>query len=258
MISVCFIRALTRTHHSPLLIQVISILRVCQCARILILYPPTFNSNLWIKFNSPILTSWVTQFPISNSNSQFQITKFSILTSRSFKFHFSTFGSLNSQFRPSESHNFDLSSQLKFSILTVRSSLFSTFRVIQISNISIIQVIQISTFGSIKFQYPISIIFNLAILTLCRSEFKGAQISNFACYPILLHLAPFLRRVRGSSFFSHAILFVHLAPLKGEFEGTRVFREPFAKQFPISYKEPLYKGETRRRLAFLVTPQSSY
>ena len=170
-------------------------------------------------------------------NFQFQF-QFSILN-----FSISTFGSLNFQFRPSGHSilNFDLRvTQFsisfgpfdllvnQFSISTVRSSNFD-LRVIQFPTINF----PISNFDLWvnQSQYPISIIFS------CER--------------------PFLGRVRGSSFFSHAIQFVHLAPFQGEFEGTRVFVNRLQNNFQFHTRNP-FKGRGSTETRFSCDPPISY
>ena len=165
---------------------------------------------------------------IQFSNFDLRVIQSPISTFGSLNFQFLTFGSINFQFfdlRVNQfsistfgSHNLDLrstNSQFRpfwsnqFSISTVRSSNFD-LRVIQFSTTNF----PISNFDLRvnQSQYPISIIFS------CER--------------------PFLGRVRGSSFFSHAIQFVHLAPFLGRVWRDSRLCEPFAKQFPISHKEP--------------------
>ena len=258
--SLYFIQALTRTHHSPLLIQVILILRVCQLLKFDILlskfqfkssnqailqFRPLGHPISHSRFQSiSILTpiSQISNFRPSgqsiSKSSTFGSLNFQSSTFRSLNSQFLTFGSLNYQFRPLghnsqfsistfESHNFDLLVN-QFSISTVRSSYFD-LRVIQFPTTNF----PISNFDLWvnQSQYPISIIFS------CER--------------------PFLGRFRGSSFFSHAIQFVHLAPFQGEFEGTRVFVNRLQNNFQFHTRNPL-KGRGSTETRFSCDPPISY
>ena len=167
-----------------------------------------------------------------------------------------------SNFRPS-GHSISNSRPSGHSILfDLRVTQFSIFnlRVNSILNFDL-RVTQFRPFWSSNSQFrpsghPISTSGSFKFPTI------NFPISNFdlwvnqSQYPISIIFScerPFLGRVRGSSFFSHAIQFVHLAPFQGEFEGTRVFVNRLQNNFQFHTRNP-FKGRGSTETRFSCDP----